>query len=51
MPLIAVAGDVPRDCSQLIRYACVAQGLDQPALLQSVCKAVLPVTSGATMAA
>ncbi|MBI3969986.1 MAG: thiamine pyrophosphate-binding protein [Chloroflexi bacterium] len=51
IPLIAVAGDIPRDWARLAPFACAAQGLDQPTLLRSVCKAVLPVTSGATMAA
>lgn len=51
VPLIAVAGDIARDWARLAPYACAAQGLDQPTLLRSVCKAVLPVTSGATMAA
>lgn len=45
VPLIAIAGDLPRDWQRLGRYACAAQGLDQVNLLTPVSKAVIPVTS------
>lgn len=49
VPLIAIAGDLPRKWQRLAPYASAAQGLDQVSLLTPVSKAVIPVTQQADL--
>jgi acetolactate synthase-1/2/3 large subunit len=51
VPLVAIAGDLPRDWRPLAKYGCAAQGLDHVGLLTPVCKSVISVTSQTTLPA